>query len=503
MSSLAILYSRAAIGIDAPLVTVEAHISGGLPRFTIVGLPEAAVRESKDRVRSAILNANFRFPNQRITINLAPAELPKMGSHFDLPIALGILAASKQIPTNKLMLYETAGELALDGKLRRINACIPIAIATQKTERQLIIPECNRQEAALISKNHILTANHLLDICAHLANCDPLPLVAEQSKAVCNHFALDLNDIKGQQHAKRALEIAASGEHSLLLFGPPGTGKTMLAERLPTILPMLSEQQAVEKAAILSIINKPINIDTWYQASFRAPHHTASSVALVGGGSPPRPGEISLAHNGILFLDELPEFNRHVLESLREPLESGKITISRATRSTEFPAKFQFIAAMNPCPCGYQGDSSNQCYCTPDQTQRYLNKLSGPFLDRIDMFIKVSRLKISELTTTEQTTTQRNSEMIKQAVTRVQQLQLQRQQCLNHHLKGEALEEHCQLSAHSKNLLQQAVIKYHLSMRSYFKILRVARTIADLAESATINDQHLLEALAYRIRFNE
>ena len=360
--SLAIVFSRGRSGIHAPLVTVEVHITNGLPALSIVGLPEAAVKESKDRVRSAILNSHFDFPAQRITINLAPADLPKEGGRFDLAIALGILAASGQIPTSHLENYECVGELSLSGELRPINGVLPVALNTREQGRQLILPAENASEARLIKPLDIFPAQHLLDVCAHLNG--QTVIQPDTSTATETHlpFSVDFSDVHGQYHVKRAFEIAAAGNHNLLMLGPPGTGKSMLASRMPTILPPLTESQAQETAAIASISDKGFQLESWLKPPFRSPHHTASAAALVGGGSNPMPGEISLAHNGTLFLDELPEFDRKVLEVLREPLESGHITISRAARQADFPARFQLIAAMNPCPCGYLGDSSGRCH---------------------------------------------------------------------------------------------------------------------------------------------
>ena len=495
--SLAIIYSRAVMDIRAPLVTVETHLSHGMPGFSIVGLPEAAVRESKDRVRSALMNAHFDFPSHKITVNLAPADLPKEGGRYDLPIALGILAASGQIPGNKFNEYEFVGELALSGELRSIHGVLPMALATNKAGRKLILPRANADEASLVKGLDILSAEHLLDVCEHFAGREKISVYHNEIKQTAKKNYLDLIDVRGQAHARRALEVAAAGGHSLFFVGPPGTGKTMLASRMPGILNDMNEQEAIEVAAITSISHKGFNADNWQTRPFRAPHHSASSVALVGGGTPPRPGEISLAHQGVLFLDELPEFNRHVLEALREPLESGTITISRAARQSEFPASFQLIAAMNPCPCGFLGDPHGECRCTQEQVQRYHQKISGPILDRIDMHVEVPRLPF-EILSEQHHQEEESSEVVRGRVIAGQQIQFDRSGVLNSKLKPSEIKIHCKLSKNEQELLKQAMQKLKLSARSYHRILRVARTIADLDHAENIAEKHLAESLAYR-----
>lgn len=497
--SLAVLYSRGLSGIQAPLVTVETHIANGLPSFTIVGLPDTEVKESKDRVRAALQNAQFKIPAQRITINLAPADLPKESGRFDLPIALGILAATGQIPKDKLDHYEWAGELALTGELRPIHGALAMTYNASQSGRSFVLPQQNAAEAALVKKATIYAAQSLLQICAHLSGREPLPIYQnsiESETEAHDSIYPDFDEVKGQTHAKRALEIAAAGGHSLLMIGPPGTGKSMLAARFPGILPPMTEAEALESAAIQSLSHGSFNIENWKRRPFRSPHHTASGIALVGGGSHPRPGEISLAMHGVLFLDELAEFDRKVLEVLREPLESGKITISRAARQAEFPAQFQLIAAMNPCPCGYLGHPSGKCHCTPDQVARYRGRISGPLLDRIDMQIEVPAIPQEELM--RQRTTGEKSNMIRQRVEKSHQLQLNRQGKTNSRLSVKEIDQHCILDNASETLLKQAINRLNLSARAYHRILKVARTIADLAGVEKINNQHIAEAIQYR-----
>lgn len=496
--SLAVLFCRARSGIDAPLVSVEVHLANGLPGLSIVGLPELAVRESKDRVRGALLNSRFEFPARRTTINLAPADLPKEGARFDLAIALGILAASGQIPKLALSGYEFIGELALSGELRPVAGALPVALAAKQAGRTLVLPLANAAEAALVKGVRIHAAETLLEICDHLISGREMPVYRHQAPPAPPLTMPDLADVRGQANAKRALEVAAAGAHSLLMIGSPGSGKSMLAGRLPGLLPSMTDQEALESAAVLSISNRGFRTGDWRKRPFRSPHHSISGVALVGGGGTPRPGEISLAHNGILFLDELPEFDRRALEMLREPLESGEITISRACRQAEFPANFQLISAMNPCPCGYLGDATrNRCHCSADQIQRYRNRLSGPLLDRIDLHVEVPAVASSELGGAAPDG-QRTSAQIRQGVERCRMLQLQRAGCLNSQLSGDRLVSVCHLPAGAAQLLSAAMDRLGLSARAYHRILRVARTIADLEQSRDIGIPHLSEAIGYR-----
>jgi len=494
--SLAVVHSRAQIGLEAPPVTVEVHLANGLPGLSIVGLPEAAVKESKDRVRAALQNARFEFPARRITVNLAPADLPKEGGRFDLPIAIGILAASGQVSSRDLDKHEFIGELALTGQLRPVLGALTVALQARRRGRVLVLPEANAPEAALAGGADIRGAKHLLEVTSHLNSEKFLTRQEPEIPAPGTSEMPDLRDIRGQHRARRSLEIAAAGGHSLLMIGPPGAGKTMLAARLPGILPRLDDDEALEAAAIQSL-SKPFSLRNWKQRPFRAPHHTASAVALVGGSSHPRPGEISLAHHGVLFLDELPEFDRHVLEVLREPLESGAITISRAARQAEFPARFQLVAAMNPCPCGYFGDPSGRCRCTPDKVLHYRARLSGPLLDRIDMHVEVPAVPRDVLLEPSSNHGE-SSETVRTRIERSRERQKSRSGCYNSALSNPQIENLCRLDESGRQLLEQAIDRLGLSARAYHRVLKVARTIADLAAAETIQTEHLAEAVQYR-----
>jgi magnesium chelatase family protein len=498
--SLAVVRSRALAGMDAPAVSVEVHLANGLPGMAIVGLADAEVRESKDRVRAALQNSGFELPNRRITINLAPADLPKESGRFDLPIALGILAASEQIPAAALDRYEFAGELSLSGELRPIRGALAMTFAMHRSQdgarRAFVLPTANADEASLVGDAAVYPARTLLEVCAHFAaQTDDARLARQRPpEALAPPSYPDFADVKGQQHVKRALEIAAAGLHSVLMVGPPGAGKSMLASRFPGLLPPLTMDEALESAAIQSLAGR-FSIERWRRRPFRSPHHTSSGMALVGGGGVPRPGEISLAHHGVLFLDELPEFSRHVLEVLREPLESGHITISRAARQADFPASFQLIAAMNPCPCGWLGHPSGKCRCSQDAVLRYQDKISGPLLDRIDLQVPVSAMAPESMAAQADGEA---SSAIAERVARAHTIQLERQGKANQRLSTRDIDRHCELDAAAEQLLRNAMRHLHWSARAYHRVLKVARTIADLADARQVQAEHVAEAIQYR-----
>jgi magnesium chelatase family protein len=491
--TLALIHTRALDGLQAPPVVVEVHVANGLPAFSLVGLADAEVREARDRVRAALLSSGFEFPARRITVNLAPADLPKDSGRFDLPIALGLLAASGQLPALNLNDYEFAGELSLTGSLRPVRGALALALASQKAGRTLILPEASGAEAALAEGASVRIAHTLREVCAHLMGEDQLPPPKKPDLSHLTSYP-DLSDVKGQAQARRALEIAATGGHALLMLGPPGTGKSMLATRLPSILPPLDAPGALTSAGILSLAGI-FNPERFGERPFRAPHHSASPAAVIGGGSQALPGEISLATGGVLFLDELPEFDRRVLESLREPLETGEVHIARANRRASYPAAFQLVAAMNPCPCGYQGHPTRACRCTPEQVQRYRNRLSGPLLDRIDLCIEVPALSSNDLA---QAAPGESSATVRERVIAAVTVALRRQGTINARLDGKDLERHAKPDQAGQALLNQAVNRLGLSARAYHRLLRVARTIADLAGAEQISAAHIGEAIQFR-----
>ncbi|MGE4259803.1 YifB family Mg chelatase-like AAA ATPase [Shewanella sp.] len=493
--AIARVATRAAMGVNAPQVWVEAHLSNGLPAFNLVGLPEASVKEARERVRSALINAGFEFPQRRITINLAPADLPKQGGRYDLPIAIGILAASGQLPLPPLAQHEFVGELALSGEIRECAGLLPVIVASRKLGKQLVMPQGNRSEAELVGYDGVKLAQHLQHVAAYLHGQETLPGIDgttqwQQPQPLIEHACL--SDVIGQYQAKQALEIAAAGGHNLLMLGPPGTGKTMLASRIISLLPPLNYEEALEVAAIHSVAGMAIEPTQFHRRPFRTPHHTSSAISLVGGGSVPRPGEISLAHLGVLFLDEVAEFPRRVLDCLREPMETGEVVISRAAAKLTFAARFQLIAAMNPSPCGDVGSDSR---ATPDQIRRYLSRLSGPFIDRFDLTIEVPKLPPGTLTA--QTGSSETSASIAARVWAARERQLSRAGMLNSQLGSKALK---QAGFQDADLvfLEQSVTKLGLSVRSFHRLQRVARTIADLQHAERVERRHIAQALGYR-----
>lgn len=512
--SVVVVHSRALAGVAAPSVAVEVHIAGGLPGIHLVGLPDAEVREARDRVRSAIQNAQFEFPARKVVVNLAPADLPKESGRYDLPIALGILAATGQIPAHDLGRYEFAGELALTGALRAVRGALAMALAARGAERAFVLPCASAAEASMVHGASVWAAPSLLAVCEHLAGRTLLPS-GTATVPPPRPEPPDLADVRGQHQAKRALEIAAAGGHSILFSGPPGTGKSMLAQRLCGLLPPLDDNEALEVAAVASIAGRFLP-ELLGQRPYRAPHHTASAVALVGGGSDPRPGEISLAHHGVLFLDELPEWDRRVLEVLREPLESGVIHISRAARQSVFPAQFQLVAAMNPCPCGWLGDARGRCHCTPDRIDRYRARISGPLLDRIDLALEVPAVPAEQMVATapidgagvqcvraplfsgDAATPGEGTTVVRARVIVARDRQLQRQGKPNARLTPREINVHCVLDGDGNALLAQAAARLALSARAFHRVLKVARTIADLAGASRIEPRHLAEAVGYR-----
>ncbi|MDJ0758250.1 MAG: YifB family Mg chelatase-like AAA ATPase [Woeseiaceae bacterium] len=492
--SFALIRSRAQTGTEAPDVRVEVFLSGGLPGFSIVGMAETAVKESRDRVRGAIVSAGFRLPQQRITVSLAPADMKKTGSRFDLAIAIGILVASRQLPElpDRTEFY---GELSLNGRLRHVPGLLPAAIAARNEELSMLVPRRSAAEAALAGAV-VYGASSLLAVTAHLTGAEPIEPASPPDLRSNGCCADDLSDVQGQETAKRALEIAAAGGHNLLFIGPPGTGKTMLAKRLPGLLPPMSKQEALQTAAVHSVLGERLDVDRLFRRPFRSPHHTVSAIALVGGGGSPRPGEISRAHNGVLFLDELPEFNRHTLEVLREPIEAGEVCISRAAYQLRFPSRFQLVAAMNPCPCGELGDVNGRCGCSRDRVRAYRSRLSGPLLDRIDLQVDVARQCLASIR--RGAGNNESSATVAERVADARDVALKRQGCVNANVSGEMLEQLAQVQPGGWALLERAATQFRLSTRAAYRVLRVSRTIADLSADHQVTERHVAEALSLR-----